>query len=251
MCSITEEAEIALTSADLLDLNTPLLSSGSSRAINAAAASSELAAEHCAYLENSGEFLQGFHHSFYPNESCRSRGIAGRWAQQRGAGRQGMPLLGEEAGVRLESFLPLELLCPCFLCCTGGEKAGKASLVQPGDGAHTPGPSCPIRIPFRQGELLTHSSGNGTGSFPLAGIVSHAAKNSPLAIFLLHIWIAQKTQLGQKFWDNMSFSCFWMGNWIFWHIKRLQNEKKKKKNQGFVLINLHFLREWRARESLC
>lgn len=46
MCNVREKAEIALTSVDLLDLNTPLLSSGSSRAINTAAISPELATEH-------------------------------------------------------------------------------------------------------------------------------------------------------------------------------------------------------------
>lgn len=46
MCSVTEKAETALTSVDLLDQNTLLLSSGSSRAINAATASSELARVH-------------------------------------------------------------------------------------------------------------------------------------------------------------------------------------------------------------
>lgn len=59
MCNITEKAEIALTSVDLLDLSTLLLSSGSSRAITTAAASSELAAEHCTYLEN-GPISAGF-----------------------------------------------------------------------------------------------------------------------------------------------------------------------------------------------
>ena len=45
-CNITEKAEIALISVGLLDLNTLFLSSGSSRAINAATASSELATVH-------------------------------------------------------------------------------------------------------------------------------------------------------------------------------------------------------------
>lgn len=46
MCRITEKAEIALTSVDVLDLDSLLLSSGSNRAINAPTASSELAAVH-------------------------------------------------------------------------------------------------------------------------------------------------------------------------------------------------------------
>lgn len=46
MCNVTEKAETASTSVDLLDLNTLLLSSGNSRAINAATASSELATVH-------------------------------------------------------------------------------------------------------------------------------------------------------------------------------------------------------------
>lgn len=62
---------------------------------------------------------------------------------------------------------------------------------------------------------------------PTAGIVSHAAENSRLAILLLHICITQKTQLGQQFWDNKIYSSFWIRNRIFWHTKSLQNEKKK------------------------
>lgn len=75
----------------------------------------------------------------------------------------------------------------------------------------------------------------------------------------------QKIQLGQKCWDNMIFSCFWMGNWIFWNIKRLQTEKKKKsrfcsdifafsqeaEDQGITLLKTAWrIRIWPCRSEL-
>lgn len=80
MCNITEKAEVALTSVDLLNLNTILLSSGSRRAINVATASSELVAVHWQiHTSRTISSLQDYEHDyFYPNQSCWSRGIIGR-----------------------------------------------------------------------------------------------------------------------------------------------------------------------------
>lgn len=234
MSNRREKAEIALTSVDLLDLNTPFIWQQEPLAVQQLLQS----------LQQSTREWSRFCGILIPARSIPRRAVGARWLQEgdpaERSGQAGNAPAGR--GSRGEAVAIVCLLPLLY-------RQGKHRWRRRGWSSHpgTVGFSCPIRTSSWQGALLSHSSGSDTGSFPVCLVLFlMLLKTASWQYSFCTFEFTQKTQLSQKCWDNMIFSCFWLGNWIFWHIKRLQNEKK---NQSFVLIYLYFLREQRARES--